>query len=331
MEPETATGVLPPQGEESAEFENVNNGAAANANANANANGNANNGAAAAAANGNANNGAGTPNTANNSNTPLGDTVAPLPPPALNVAATAMNAVPAPTVTKVKKTQSAAQQKTMTSQAEERASLKSAGVPKPSVAMVATLASMRTKGDPKYNSAFANAVAGKPLNSYRTAKKGKKAKGTVINSTNGPAGVFSRNVAVNARNNSVRNTKKKGVNSGTQAYSRGTAASVQTNMRSKNVVNTTMMNGKVDAVLDIAESIGKQLGEMKRMIKTLKAKHTRGPRVTRNAVPANNSLLGLGPLPAPPGAFNVGTELSTIPEGTAGQESNNNNAFTPPP
>ena len=327
---ETATGVLPPEGEESAEFENVNNSANAQTPPNTGNNNAGNNNAG----NNAGNNNAGNNNAGNNNNAPLGDTIVPLPPPAVTVAANAMNAVPEPaTTTKVKKTQSAAQQQTMATQAEERASLKSAGVAKPSVAMVATLASMRSKGDPMYKTAYANAVAGRPLNSYRTAKKSKKLKNTVTNTTNAPAGVFSRNAAVNATNNSRRNTKKRGVNSGTQAYSRGTAASVQTNMRNKNVMNSTAMNGTVDAVLDIAESIGKQLGEMKRMIKTLKAKHHRGPRVSRSAS-TKDSLLGLGPLPAPPGQFNAGTELSTIPEGTANQELNNNNAntaFTPPP
>lgn len=278
------TGVIPPEGEESAEFENVN--------VNVNENGN---GAEPVLES----------TEESNSNTPLGN----IPENAIEVPATALNEEP--TMTKAKKPQSAKQQGTMAAQAQERASLKSAGVAKPSVAMVATLASMRSKGDAKYNSAFANAVAGKPLNSYRTAKKPRKA--TVTNTSVEPA-----------RNNSSRTTAKKprGVNSSTQAAS-------ETNMRNRNIVNSRAINGTIDAVLDIAESIGKQMGEMKRLIKTLKAKRPTAPRTSRgkktNNTSRNNSLLGLSALPVPTG---VNTrELSTIPEGNAEE----NNAFTPPP
>jgi hypothetical protein len=303
MNSETNTGILPPEGEESAEFENVN---ATPENSATNS---------------------------NNSNTPLANV------PALNandeavenaieVPATAMNAVEAlpPTTTKAKKPQSVAQQQTIAKQAQERAALKNAGLAKPKIDVVATLASMKAKGDTKYETAFANALAGRPLNSYRTAKKTKARKNTVTNATNGPAGVFSRNALGNV-NSSMRNTKKtkkKGVNSGTQAISRGTAASIQTNMRSRNMMNATVTSGTVDAVLDIAESIGKQLGEMKRMIKTLKAKRTRGPRVSTSRA-SNNSLLTL----PPPSGLNAG--LSTVYEGATGEENNTFNDFTPPP
>jgi hypothetical protein len=313
MNTENNTGVLPPEGEESAEFENVSAGAEGS-------------------------------NTNSNSNTPLGNgpatNVLEVPPAAMNAAeppainnteAPAMNTMPQ---TKGKKPQSAAQQQTIAKQAEERAALKNAGLAKPKIDVVATLASMKAKGDTKYNTAFANAVAGRPLNSYRTAKKTRGRKNTVINATNGPAGIFSRNAAGNVVNSSMRNTKKmkkKGVNSGSQATTRGTAASIQTNMRNRNIMNSTAMTGTVDAILDIAESIGKQMGEMKRMIKTLKTKRPRAPRAA-----ASNSMLSLPPTSAetalfpPPTGLAMNRALPSIPE--EGEKNNNdNNAFTPPP
>ena len=102
-----------------------------------------------------------------------------------------------------KRQQSLKQKQTMSEQAEERQKLKNAGVAKPSVAMVATLTKLRTKEDSSYDTAFANAVAGRPLNSYRqkTEKKPRARKGeTVINTT-------ARNGRNNAgRNNASRNT-----------------------------------------------------------------------------------------------------------------------------
>lgn len=332
MNRESNTGVLPPEGEESANFESVNAGANAGVN---------NAEPVLESVEG------------SNGNTPLGNA----PESAVEVPATALNAEPntvanvtnaapepeptatvAPTATKAKKPQSAKQLGTIAAQAQERASLKSAGVAKPSVAMVATLASMRSKGDAKYNTAFANAVAGKPLNSYRTAKTQKKSKknATVTNSTAGPDGVFSRN-AMNGVNTSKRKTAKnkkaKGVNSGTQSYSKGTAAASQTFMRNRNIVNSNALNSKIDAVLDMADSIGKQMGEMKRVIKTLKAKRPSAARTSRsknmgrkNTV-GSNSLLGLPPIPPVPTDFNM--DLSTIQEGN--ENNNGNNGFTPPP
>jgi hypothetical protein len=334
MNRENNTGVLPPEGEESAEFESVN----ANANVNANAaeprlestegsNGNTPLGNAPESAAPNAPEPpAVEPNVTElngNANAPMNATT--------NATVNATANLPAPTATKQKKPQSAKQQGTIAAQAQERASLKSAGVAKPSVAMVATLASMKAKGDTKYEAAFANAVAGRPLNSYRTAKTKKKGKkNETATNTSSVAGLFSRNAGVTAKN------KRKGVNSGTQASSRFTSAMSQTNMRNRNMVNSQALNATVDSVLDIAESIGKQMGEMKRLIKTLKAKKPAAPRASRkknsvaNALPGNNSLLGLPalpPIPPVPSQFN--TALSIIPE--VSNEGTGNTAYTPPP
>lgn len=317
MNRENNTGVLPPEGEESAEFENVN----------------------ATQYNGEQ----GVESTENlNSNTPqgnapenLGNTAIEVRPPELNV--NPIDIAP-PTGTKLKKPQSVKQRETIAQQAQERATLKSAGVAKPSVAMVATLTSMRTRGDEKYTTAFTNAVAGKPLNSYRTSKKSKKARNaTVTNTSVGPAGLFSRNAytGVNTSGRFTAKKKKMGVNSSTQASSRGVTSSSQTNMRKGNIINSQVVNTTVDTILTIANSIDTQVREMKRMIKTLKTKPRAGPRVratkkntnTTNANNSNtlNSLLGLPALPSVP----RDTDLSIIPE--ENNETNTENSFTPPP
>jgi len=348
MEREANTGILPPEGEESAEFENVNVGLGSN-NANANS----------------------SEESANSANTP------PITNTALEVAPTELNAV-APT-----QTNTAAARPFKELQKEEMLKLQEAitsagtvvkGKPLVAKATVASkLASARKSGNPEYNTMFQNAVRGEDIgskyetNASRARKNRAKAKklGTVTNTTvkntKGKKGIFSRNTAVNAAVNVAANvapapTAKKstkastktsrgvnsgtqsnfrGVNSGTQASFRGVAASAQTNMKNKNILNSVAMSGTVDAVLDIAESIGKQLGEMKRMIKTLKAKRTRGPAKTKTAkapkaangaaAAENSSLLGLGPLPG----SNVGSSLSTIQE-VSSENNNNNNGFTPP-
>lgn len=123
-----------------------------------------------------------------------------------------------PATGRTKRAQSAAQRKTMNNQAIERQALKNAGVMKPSVAMVATLASMKARGDSRYNSAFANAISGKPLGIYRpekTAKARGRKGNTVINATVGvnssaaaPTNFMSASPAANARanNGAAKNT-----------------------------------------------------------------------------------------------------------------------------
>ena len=340
MNSERATGevptVVPPETEESGEFENVNVEGMEES----------------------------------NSNSPLRNNTA------VEVPATALNAVPAANTGK---------RPFKMEQADELAKLKnaiaSAGTAvKAKAPVAAKLASARLKGDPMYQNMFENATRGENIsvkyetNATRRRKNRAKAKkqGTVVNTSlppvpqtkkeKGKKSIFSRNNS--ARNNSARNnsasvvppvvppvarsTMKKAKNMGSQASVRGVAAMSQTNLRYKNMLNTQAISGTVDAVLDIAESIEKQMGEMKRMIRTLKAKRPRAPRVKAAAVNAgtngeNNSLLGLSPLPAPPGGLNVGQGLSAIPEvNTAQEQSNNNNefranngensnAYTPPP
>ena len=231
--------------------------------------------------------------------------------------------------TKPKREQSAAQKKTITNQALEREKLKSAGVAKPSVAMVATLTSMSAKGDPNYETAFANAVSGKPLNQFRTAKKRKT--NTVLNTSLATAktkksrskSIFSRNTGTGTEANSRTR------NGNAQTMPRGVGTASQTNMRDRNIVNTAVMNSTVDAVLEMADSITKQMGEMKRMIKTLKAR--RGSVRTRKTSTApSNSLLGLPPAPSnsllglpPAPGFNTG--LSPIPEASRENDFNSGN------
>ena len=150
-------------------------------------------------------------NAANDdTDTPLGDA-----PDALEVPATTVSELPnipstfnsaMPSV-KGKRQQTAAQKETIQRQAEERQKLKNAGVAKPSVAMVATLASKKAKGDPSYDSIFANAVAGKPLTQYRapkTAKKGRNS--TVLNTTMRNNAPMNMAANVRANNGAAKNT-----------------------------------------------------------------------------------------------------------------------------
>jgi len=310
MNRENNTGVLPPEGEESAEFENVN--AEVNANAGATENSDVAPG--------------GEEEAASNSNSPLQNNAVEVPETAVT------EEVPEPnvtTTTKPKRTQSAAQQKTMASQAEERASLKSAGVAKPSVAMVATLASMRTKGNPSYNSAFANAVAGKPLNSYRAAKTARvprKKANTVINTTvrntnRGANGSVATNfmmpsAAANSRNN---NGAAKETIGAIQSMGESAISTVREMMRLSTTLTKELAKTNNTAGLAAASEWKSNLAPLSslRNESRRKPKKERKPRVRRSKKNASNSLLGLPPLP---------TALETIPEGE-----NNNNAFTPPP
>ena len=293
--PENNTGILPPEAEESANFENVNITLAETP---------------------------APPLNAAENNSPLGNANTPVPEAVHEENSLVINAE----TKKPKRQQSAAQLKTITNQAAERQKLKNAGVAKPSVAMVATLTSMSAKGDPNYNSAFANAVSGKPLNQFRTAKK--KRKNTVLNTSAATTtaaktkksrtkSIFSRNTGTGTQTNGARTSTTR--NGNAQTVPRGVGTASQTNMRNKNIVNTSVMNSTVDAVLEMADSIGKQLTEMKRMIKTLKAR--RGVVRTRKASTAStNSLLGLPPLP--PG---INTGLSPIPEASQENEFNSGN------
>lgn len=276
------TGVLPPAEEESANFENVNTGL--------------NNQAAAEAS--------------NNNNSPLGDN--------LNAVEVPESAMPSTMGTKAKRPQSAAQQRTIATQAEERATLKSAGVAKPSVAMVATLASMRSKGDPKYNSAFANAVAGKPLNSYRapkTAKKGRKA--TVINTTvrnaNGTTNAtnFMGSTAANIRTN---NGAASDTIQSIQTMGESAISTVREMMRLSTTLTKELAKTNNSAGLARASEWKSNLAPLSSLRNMSRAKPKK-PRASRKK--KTNSLMGLPPLPNAPAGLN------TIPE-------ENNGAYTPP-
>lgn len=297
--PENNTGILPPEAEESANFENVNVTPPLPP--------------------------AETPAAENNG--PLGNVLNGVeniaaPPAAVQEENSLMlNAA----TKKPKKEQSAAQKKTITNQAAERQKLKEAGVAKPSVAMVATLTSMRAKDDPNYASAFANAVSGKPLNQFRTAKK--KRKNTVLNTSAATTvaktkksrtkSIFSRNTGTGTQANNSRTSRTR--NGNAQTMPRGVGTASQTNMRNRNIVNTAVMNTTVDAVLEMADSIGKQLAEMKRMVKTLKARRT-AVRTRKASTASTNSLLGLPPAPA-----GVNTRLSPIAEASRENEFNSGN------
>jgi len=273
------TGVLPPGGEENAEFENV--------------------------------------------NMPLGAEGLTVPETAAETAAETTTETEPTMGPKPKRVQSAAQQKTISSQAEERASLKSAGVAKPSVAMVATLASMRTKGDPKYESAFANAIAGKGLNSYRTAKTAKaprKGRATVINTTaknslfsgngNAATNFMAPSATANSRTN---NGAAQNTISSIQTMGDSAISTIREMMRlsttlTKELAKTNNSAG-LAAVANLASSAKNQ---------SMKKGKPRKPRTRKT-----NSLQSLPPLPVPPSEA-----LPAIPEASAQEE---NNAYTPPP
>jgi hypothetical protein len=241
----------------------------------------------------------------NNNNSPLGNN--------LNAVEVPESAMPATTGTKAKRPQSAAQQKTIATQAEERATLKSAGVAKPSVAMVATLASMRSKGDPKYNSAFANAVAGKPLNSYRapkTAKKGRKA--TVINTTatNNTATNFMGSTAANIRTN---NGAASDTIQSIQTMGESAISTVREMMRLSTTLTKELAKTNNSAGLARASEWKSNLAPLS-SLRNMSRSKPKKPRASRKK--KMNSLMGLPPLPAAPAGLN------TIPE-------ENNGAFTP--
>jgi len=293
------TGILPPEGEESANFENVNTGVeeAGVEEAGVEETGMENNGVEETAV--------------NNSNSPLGDTLD-----AVELPESAMPSVPAMT-TKVKRTQSAAQQKTIAAQADERAILKSAGVAKPSVAMVATLASMKAKGDSKYNSAFANAVAGKPLNSYRTTKTAKKSRNaTVTNTTakntnrNANLTNFMGSTAANVRaNNGAAASTVKSI----QTMGESAISTVREMMRLSTTLTKELAKTNNSAGLARANEWKSNLAPLSSLRNMSRAKPKK-PRASRKK--KANSIMGLPPLPAAPAGLN------TIAE-------ENNGAFTP--
>jgi hypothetical protein len=319
------TGVLPPAGEESANFENVSNNSANSSNNSSNSAETPNgvpgenavvpgeNAAVNAAVPGEnagvpgenavaplgaenspVNTGVGTENAALGANSAN----------AVEVPATALTAEP---TGKPKRAQSAKQQATIAAQAAERASLKEAGVKKPTVAMVATLASMKARGDPNYNTAFANATAGRNLSSYRTAKKPRKA--TVTNTT------VARNNSAAPRNNSAapRKTAKK-------SKTKNTGFSSQTNLLGSNLPNTGAMNAKVDSIMSIAGAISTQVKELMHLARTLKSKrvvprnNTARVRKPRSKKTATVNALGFGNLP-------------TIPEENQQLRENNDNEY----
>ena len=311
------TGVLPPAGEETANFENVSS------------NNNSNNSNSAETPNGQPGENAVTPlgaaNAEENGATAVENTATAVNPAnAVENTATAVNqqentanaglgnianVVPVPVTAeptaKPKRAQSAKQQATLAAQAAERASLKEAGVKKPTVATVATLAAMKARSDPNYETAFTNATQGRPLNSYRTGTAKKSRKATVTNTTV-------------ARNNSaaVRKTAKK-------SKTKNTGFATQTNLLGTNIRNTGAMNAKVDSIMSIAGAISAQVKELMHLAKTLKStSNSNAPKSTTlkakkskskkaSVAPAGNAL-GFG-------------NLSTIPEEI--RENNDNEYF----
>jgi hypothetical protein len=170
---------------------------------------------------------------------------------------------------------------------------------------------MKARGDPSYNTAFANATAGKKLNSYRTAKKSK----TVTNTT--------------ARNNSAAlKTAKKSKSKGTNSV-----FSTQANLRGSNIPNTGAMNAKVDSIVSMAADISAQVNELMRFAKTLKSgrapntivKNTtaKKPRASKKTAQAANSLLGLPPLPVAASAEETATaQENASAQGNVGAQEN---------
>jgi hypothetical protein len=299
------TGVLPPQAEETANFENVNS-----------SNNNSNNSNSAETPPGVPEENAVTPLGAENTvNAP--ETAVNAPETAVNQPENTVNAeentglgnianvVPVPVTAepsaKPKRAQSAKQQATLAAQAAERASLKEAGVKKPTVATVATLAAMKARSDPNYDTAFANATQGRPLNSYRTGTAKKSRKATVTNTTV-------------ARNNSAAPPK-----TAKKSRAKNTGFATQTNLLGTNLPNTGAMNAKVDSIMSIAGAISAQVKELMHLAKTLKSKRT-APRnnTVRVRKPkgkktATTNALGFGNLPV-------------IPEESEQQLGANNNA-----
>jgi hypothetical protein len=206
----------------------------------------------------------------------------------------------APTATgKTKRAQTVAQKKTMQNQAAERQALKDAGVAKPSVAMVATLASMKAKGDSRYESAFANAVSGKALGSYRPEKTAKAPKAK--------------------KGNTVLNTTL-GLTSSTPAATNFMAASPAANARANSGMAKNAMQGIEEMGASACDTIRKMVAASKTLCKEL-AKTNNSAGLTR----ALNGLAGLPPLPLSSNATKkkrrmpkkknaAQTSLSTIPE-----------------
>ena len=306
------TGVLPPQVEETANFENVNNNSS-----------NSNNSNSAETPPGAPEENAVTPLGAENA-VNAGETAVNGEETAVNEAQSAVNqaesavnqaentglgnianVVPVPVTAeptaKPKRAQSAKQQATLAAQAAERASLKEAGVKKPTVATVATLAAMKARSDPNYDTAFANATQGRPLNSYRTGTAKKSRKATVTNTTV-------------ARNNSAAPPK-----TAKKSRAKNTGFATQTNLLGTNLPNTGAMNAKVDSIMSIAGAISAQVKELMHLAKTLKSKRT-APRNNTARVrkpkgkkTATTNALGFGNLPV-------------IPEESEQQLGANNNA-----
>jgi hypothetical protein len=253
--------------------------------------------------------------------------------------------VPATATTKAKVPLSAAQTAKVEREHVQRNKLKSAGVQKPRVQDVATLARLLKEGNAgKYETAFQKVVSGANLSNFRTAKAPKAPKNTTAKTAKGKNSVAASMPA------------SKGKNGSSQTMPRlSTAGISQTNLRGSNMVNTNAMNATIDKLVGMADSLGQQLNEMKRMIKTLKMKK-RAPRATTSKrKPANvlppapeslgvntgigtstenafenvgNGLLDLPPPPQAPGALET---LAEVNENNENNENSANSAFTPPP
>jgi hypothetical protein len=241
---------------------------------------------------------------------------------------------------KEKKALTAAQQATMDAQQVQRQKLKDAKAKDTTVSAVATLARLLREGNMgKYETAFQKAVNGTPLTNFRTAKASKKGANTTAKIT-----------GINA---SIGGPTVKGRNGSSQTMpGRSLAGISQTNLRGSNMVNTDAMNATLDTILGIADGLGQQVNEIKRMVKTLKSKKrpTRAPvsrRKTSGVLPPSSGLANaLPPLPESVGVnTGVGDDLldlpppqaplETVAEGSAenneNNENNENSAYTPPP
>jgi hypothetical protein len=213
--------------------------------------------------------------------------------------------------------------------------LRSLGVAKPKIGDAAKLASARIKGDPRYEQMRQDAVNGKSIKNIYKTNATKKRLATLA-SKKAPTAVSKRvkkgkNANTGAVPTSFMDPNSTGIETQTNAAPSFRPFSTQTN-RSKyrtfetqtnavNIANTNATNSTVDAAMTLTTSLKslvmKEVGEIQRLLKTLKRKAPKG-RGTRTAS-------RLASLPSPP-AFANNAGLTTVLE-----ENNDNNSFTPPP
>jgi len=259
--PGSNTGVLPPTTEENVQFENVNTG----------------------------------------DDSPLGDKET-----AIEVPSTAVSELPdipatinsAAPSTKARREQTAAQKETMQRQAEERQKLKDAGVAKPTVAMVATLASKKAKGDPSYDSIFANAVAGKPLTQYRSSKTAKKGRnGNTVTNTTLRSNTMGKNNTMGspspAKNMRTNNTAAKNAISNIQAIGETAISSVREMMRLSTTLTKELAKTNNTAGLAAVSEWKSNLAPLSSLRNMSRAKPKK-PRASRKK---KDSLPGLPTIP----------------------------------